>query len=144
MEKIKTFFKWVGSCISPVYIMMLVAAFVLWFITKLGDTYVTDHNVTVVIDDVEYDVACKIKGKGTDLIHYTTFSEHSRVVIPFSDLSFETPMVDNQGHSVKHVTAESMKQALAQRMDNIEVVSVGSVPIISENAEANNTKIVEQ
>jgi hypothetical protein len=39
-------------------------------------------------------------------------------------------MVDNNGHSVEHVTAESMKQALVQRMNNISVVSVGSVPII--------------
>jgi hypothetical protein len=143
MEKIKAFFKWLTSCITPAYITMLVAAFVLWFITKLGDTYTTDHNVTVVIDNVEYDVACKIKGKGTDLIHYTMSSKHSRFAIPSLDLSYETPMVDNQGHSIMHVTAESLKQALAQRMDNIEVVSVGSVPIVSENYDEGETKLVE-
>lgn len=39
-------------------------------------------------------------------------------------------MNDNNGNIVVHVTAESMKLALAQRMDGIEVVSVGSVPVI--------------
>ena len=95
------------------------------------------------VDSVEYDVACKIKGKGTDLIHYTMSSKHSRFAIPSLDLSYETPMVDNQGHSIMHVTAESLKQALAQRMDNIEVVSVGSVPIVSENYDEGETKLVE-
>lgn len=143
MEKIKTFLKWLRSCISPVYIMMLIAAFVLWFITKLGDTYTTDHDVTVVIDNVEYNVACKIKGKGTDLIHYTMSSKRSRFTIPSLDLSYEMPVVDNPGHNTMHVTAESMKQALAQRMDNIEVVSVGSVPIVSDNYDDGETKIIE-
>jgi hypothetical protein len=114
---------------------MFIAAFVLWFITKLGDEYTTDHQVTVIIDNVEYDVDCKIHGKGTDLIYYTLSSKRSCFTIPLSDLTLEKPMVDNNGHSVEHVTAESMKQALVQRMNNISVVSVGSVPIIRETFE---------
>lgn len=149
MEKIKTFFKWLRSCISPVYIMMLVAAFVLWFITKLGDEYTTDHEVTVVIEDVEYTVNCTIRGKGTDLIYYTLSSTRSRFTIPINDLTLDKPLVDNNGNSIVHITAESLKLALAQRMDNIEVVSVGSVPVIksgpavSEN-EKGDTHNVEE
>jgi hypothetical protein len=135
MGKIKTFFSWLRSCISPGYVAMFIAAFVLWFITKLGDEYTTDHQVTVIIDNVEYDVDCKIHGKGTDLIYYTLSSKRSCFTIPLSDLTLEKPMVDNNGHSVEHVTAESMKQALVQRMNNISVVSVGSVPIIRETFE---------
>ena len=134
MEKIKTFFKWVGSCISPVYIMMLVAAFVLWFITKLGDTYVTDHNVIVVIDDVEYAVACKIHGKGTDLIHYTLSTKRSSFVIPITELTQDKPIVDNEGNCYVHITAESLKYALAERMHNVDVVAVGSVPVIMQES----------
>ena len=122
MEKIKTFFKWLRSCISPVYIVMLIAAFILWFSTKLGHTYTTDHDVTVIIDGESYDVNCKIKGKGTDLIYYTISSKRSCFTIPLSDLTVD-PISG-------HVTAESMKQALIQRMSNIEVEAVGSVPII--------------
>ena len=68
MEQIKNFFSWLRRWISPVYVAMLVAAFILWFITKLGGTYTTDHDVTVVIDNVEYSVDCTIKGKGIDLL----------------------------------------------------------------------------
>ena len=122
MEKIKTFFNWLRSCISPVYIVMLIAAFILWFSTKLGHTYTTDHDVTVIIDGESYDVNCKIKGKGTALIYYTISSKRSCFTIPLSDLTIDP--------TSGHVTAESMKQALIQRMSNIEVEAVGSVPII--------------
>ena len=130
MEKIKNFFGWLRRWISPVYVAMVVAAFILWFITKLGGTYTTEHDVTVVIDNVEYNVDCTIKGKGVDLVHYTLSSDRSRFVIPISDLTQDKPMNDNNGNIVVHVTAESMKIALAQRMNHIEVVSVGSVPVI--------------
>ena len=136
MEKIKIFFGWLRKWISPVYVAMLVAAFVLWFITKLGDEYTTDHEVTVVIDNVEYNVNCTIRGKGTDLIYYTMSSTRSRFTIPISDLTLDKPMVDNDGNNIIHVTAESLKLALAQRMDNIEVVSVGSVPVIKSGPDA--------
>jgi hypothetical protein len=114
--------------------MMLVAAFVLWFITKLGDEYTTDHEVTVVIEDVEYTVNCTIRGKGTDLIYYTLSSTRSSFTIPINDLTLDKPLVDSNGNSIVHITAESLKLALAQRMDNIEVVSVGSVPVIKNDA----------
>lgn len=130
MEQIKNFFSWLRRWISPVYVAMVIAAFILWFITKLGGTYTTEHDVTVVIDNVEYNVVCTIKGKGVDLVHYTLSSDRSRFEIPISDLTQDKPMNDNNGNIVVHVTAESMKIALAQRMNNIEVVSVGSVPVI--------------
>lgn len=130
MEQIKNFFSWLRRWISPVYVAMVIAAFILWFITKLGGTYTTDHEVAVVIDNVEYNVDCTIKGKGIDLLNYTLSSERSRFVIPISDLTQDKPMNDNNGNIVVHVTAESMKLALAQRMNGIEVVSVGSVPVI--------------
>lgn len=134
MERLKNILNWLRRCISPMYVAMLVAAFVLWFITKLGDTYTTDHQVTVVIDNVEYTVDCTIRGKGTDLIHYTISSDRSSFVIPISDLTQDKPFVDNKGQSLVHITAESLKLALASRMDNIEVVSVGSVPVIKQSA----------
>ena len=105
MEKIKTFFRLLRSCISPAYIMMLVAAFVLWFITKLGDTYTTGHNVTVVIDKVEYNVECAIRGKGTDLIHYTMSTKRSCFTIPMPDLTHDVPTTDSEGNNIMHITA---------------------------------------
>jgi hypothetical protein len=111
---------------------------VLWFITKLGDTYTTDHEVTVTIDNVEYNVSCTIRGKGTDLVHYTLSTKRSNFVIPSSDLTHDKPIVDNEGRSYVHITAESLKLALAQRMGSVDVVAVGSVPIILQDDVAQN------
>ena len=47
MEKIKMFFSWLRNAISPAYVTMFVAAFVLWYITKLGETYTTEHTVVI-------------------------------------------------------------------------------------------------
>ena len=49
MEKIVTFFKRIVSYITPGYVAMVVAAFVLWYITKLGENYTTEHEVVVEI-----------------------------------------------------------------------------------------------
>lgn len=135
MEKIKSFIKVILGWISPVYVTLLVAAFILWYITKLGEEYTTDHTVTVVINGEEHEVDCTIHGKGTDLIHYTISSERSDFNIPLTELTQDKPMVDNDGNTFVHITAESLKNALAQRMDNIEIRSVGSVTIITERNE---------
>ena len=131
MGKIKTFFSWLRSCISPVYVAMLVAAFVLWFIAKLGGTYTTDIVVSVSIDDVEYSVPCSIKGKGTNLIYYTLSPKRTNVKIPASDLSFETVVVE-PGHTVVHITSESLEHALKPRMNDLSDVSVNTHLTVQE------------
>lgn len=120
----------VTSCIrryiSPAYIMMFVAAFVLWYITKLGDTYTTNHKVTVVIDGESYTVDCIIRGKGTDLIGYTLSSRRSRFSVSSSELTYE--LIPSDSVDMRHVSTVSLRQALAARMGDIEVVAVGSIP----------------
>lgn len=120
----------VTSCIrryiSPAYIMMFVAAFVLWYITKLGDTYTTNHEVTVVIDGESYTVDCIIRGKGTDLIGYTLSSRRSRFSVSSSELTYE--LIPSDSVDMRHVSTVSLRQALAARMGDIEVVAVGSIP----------------
>lgn len=110
--------------------MMLVAAFILWYITKLGETYTTDHKVAVVVDGDEFEVDCTIRGKGTNLINYTFSSRRSSFTIPSSELTFDKAVVDDEGVMHKHVSTLSLQQALAARMSDIEVVSVGAVPAL--------------
>lgn len=114
--------------ISPAYITMLVAALLLWYITKLGETYTTEHEVTIVVDGTEYPVGCTIKGKGTDLIGYTMSSSRSRFVVDFADLSYDKEIVNEDGTISYHITKESMRLVLAELMQDIEITSVGSLP----------------
>ena len=135
MEKIKSFFTWLRGCISPAYVTMLVAAFILWYITKLGETYTTDHRVTVVVDSNEFEVDCTIRGKGTNLINYTFSSRRSQFEIPSTELTFDKEVVDEEGITHRHISSLSLQQALTARMNDIDVVAVGPVPTLETKEE---------
>ena len=135
MDRIRKFFSWLRGAISPAYVAMLVAAFVLWYITKLGDTYTTDHEVTVVVDGDAFEVDCTIRGKGTDLINYTFSSRRSRFAVPSSEFTFDKEVTDDEGLTYKHITTLSMQQALAARMSDIEVIAVGPAPTLVSREE---------
>lgn len=114
---------------------MLVAAFVLWYITKLGETYTTDHSVTVIVGGDEFEVDCTIRGKGTNLINYTISSRRSRFDIPEAELTFDREVTDNDGVTFRHITSLSLQQALTARMIDVDVVAVGSVPPLKSKAQ---------
>ena len=130
MKKIKKFFGWLRRVISPVYIMMFVASFILWYITKLGDTYTTDRNITVNVEGKSFDVNCTIRGKGTDLIGYKFSSKNGNIDIPVAELSFDSVVCDDEGRTLHHISPLSLQQALAARVSSIEVVAVGTFPPI--------------
>ncbi len=129
MDKIKGFLKRIVSYITPGYVAMVFAAFVLWYITKLGEVYTTEHNVVVVVDDKEYDVECTVHGKGTDLIFYTLIDRNSRFVVPASEFILEK-ITDEDGVTHSEVTNASLHQALRVRMKDVDVLAVACRPII--------------
>lgn len=131
IETGKKVYDFLRRYISPAYIMMFIAAFVLWYITKLGETYTTEHEVTVVIDGTPYTLDCTIRGKGTDLIGYTMSSRRSSFAISSSELTYEQDIPKGDGVIQRHISTVSLQQALAARMSDIEVVAVGSIPPIS-------------
>lgn len=131
IETGKKVYDFLRRYISPAYIMMFIAAFVLWYITKLGETYTTEHEVTVVIDGTPYTLDCTIRGKGTDLIGYTMSSRRSSFAISSSELTYEQDIPKGDGVIQRHISTVSLQQALAARMSDIEVVAVGSIPPIT-------------
>lgn len=130
MDKIKTLFKRIAGYITPGYVAMVVAAFVLWYITKLGENYTTEHDVVVVIDGKEYEVGCTVRGKGTNLIAYTFANKNSNFVVPATELSFDKEVTGDDGRTYCHVTNVSLQQALNARMNDVDVLAVTSVPMI--------------
>lgn len=127
---IKELYKQLRSYVSPIYVAMLFAAFVLWYSAKLGDTYTTDHEVVVVVDGERLNVDCVIRGKGTNLIGYTLFSHSDEFEIPSTELTFDMDSVDEEGRRLHHIATVSMQQALAARMTGVDIVSVGALPSI--------------
>lgn len=130
MRKIVDLFKKLLSYISPVYVTMLVAAFILWYITKLGEVYTTEYPIEVIVDDEHIDVDCIIRGKGTNLIVYTLFTDRDVYEIPSTELTFDMESLAEDGTPMHHIATTSLQQAISSRLSGVEVVSVGAVPPI--------------
>lgn len=125
MGQIKSFIAWLRRCISPVFVTLFFAAFVLWYITKLGYDYTTDYQVAVTVEGKTVDVDCKIHGKGLDLFNLKVLSHKPTFDIPLSELRFEQV----EWGSIR-IDPASLQRALTSRIANIDLVSVGAVPSI--------------
>ena len=130
MDKVKSFFKRILGYITPGYVAMVIAAFVLWYITKLGENYTTEHNVVVVIDGKDYEVGCTVRGKGTNLISYNFAHKNGSFEVQSAELSFDKEVTGDDGRTYRHVTYVSLQQALNARMNDVDVLAVTGVPMI--------------
>ncbi|MBQ5853306.1 MAG: hypothetical protein IIW53_04355, partial [Rikenellaceae bacterium] len=50
------------NSVSPVFVLLLFASFVLWYITKLDYNYTTDIPVRVNLDGYKFKVECTAEG----------------------------------------------------------------------------------
>ena len=55
-------FGWLRRYISPVFLALLVASFILWYIAKLNYTYTTEQPFTVNVDGERFKVSVWWKG----------------------------------------------------------------------------------
>ena len=83
-EYINRFFVKVKNFISPVFIMLFVASFTLWYIAKLNYSYTTELDVKIRIGSNRFSVPCVVEGKGANLFGYVIST--SRLNIPLSEL----------------------------------------------------------
>ena len=66
----ENFLRWLHRTVSPVFLALLVASFILWYIAKLSYTYTTDQVVHLNVDGVPFEVTCVVEGVGTNLFGY--------------------------------------------------------------------------
>ncbi|MBO5813673.1 MAG: hypothetical protein J6R13_04080 [Alistipes sp.] len=123
------FLEWSKKSISPAFIAMFVASFVLWYITKLNYNYTTDYNVRLNIGGEKVEVPCVIEGKGTNLFNYK-FQLSKRLRIPLEELSYQT-VSDDFGEVFLQIDPKSLQNAISVRVSDIKVVSLGDVPMLS-------------
>lgn len=123
------FLEWSKRSISPAFIAMFVASFVLWYITKLNYNYTTDYNVRLNIGGEKVEVPCVIEGKGTNLFNYK-FQLSKRLRIPLEELSYQT-VSDDFGEVFLQIDPKSLQNAISVRVSDIKVVSLGDVPMLS-------------
>lgn len=129
MEKI---LKWMHRYVSPVFLALLVASFILWYIAKLSYTYTTEQNVKVNVDGEPFEVACLVEGVGTNLFGYRVYMNKT-LRIPLSELKYKRS--HEEGHDGKLVIdPQSLQSAISVRISDIKIISIGAVPEIDNPA----------
>ncbi len=120
--------KWLHRYVSPVFLVMLVASFILWYIAKLSYTYTTEYTVSINTDGEKYKVSCIFEGVGTNLVSYhTNFGKSVR--IPLSELKYKRSR--EEGHEqMLIIDPQSLQHAIAVRFSDVKVASIGAVPEI--------------
>lgn len=118
--------------VSPTFVMLLCASFILWYILKLQYTYTTDYAVPVNINGTRLRVPCVVEGKGTNLFAYRVYMTRE-IAIPLSDLKYtQTQMMDQESGEVRDdvllIDPQSIQSAISVRVSDIKIVSVGDVP----------------
>mgnify|MGYP007013466841 FL=1 len=124
----ETFLRLLHRYVSPIFLVMLVASFILWYIAKLSYTYTTEYTVSINTDGEKYKVACIFEGVGTNLVSYHT-SLGKSVKIPLSELKYKKSR--EEGHEgMLVIDPQSLQHAIAVRFSDVKVSSIGAIPEI--------------
>lgn len=116
--------------VSPVFLALLVASFILWYLAKLSYTYTTEQTIRLSIDGQPVEISCVVEGLGTNLFGYRVYMNKT-LRIPLAEL--QTTPSEEEGHEGKLVIdPQSLQHAISVRISDIKVVSIGSIPEIRE------------
>ena len=122
------FFEWTHRYVSPVFLALLVASFILWYIAKLNYTYTTEQVVRLDVDGQRFEVTCVVEGIGTNLFAYRVYM-NKVLRIPLTELKFKRSR--EEGHEGKVVIdPQSLQNAITVQFRDIKIVSIGAVPEI--------------
>ncbi len=114
----------------PIFMMMLVASFILWYISKLSYTYTTELDVRVEIENTNIDVRCVVEGVGTNLFGYK-IKGGEKIRIPISELRYEI----DDSESVITLSENSLSGAISVRFSDIKIISIDANTVIPLNEE---------
>ena len=124
----------VRQAISPVYMVLLCASFLLWYILKLQYTYTTNFSVLINVDGERLRVPCVVEGKGTNLLGYKAYSR-KELKIPLKDLKYT--IESDYGDSGEllgswyNLDPQSVQSAISVNFSDIKVISLGDIPSLA-------------
>lgn len=128
----KKLFAWLRRYISPVFVMLFIASFILWYIAKLSYTYTTDYIAKLSIDGRYIDVPCVIEGLGTNLLNYKYKIGSKRIRIGMDELDYRVRLSEDSVRVVR-INPVSLQKALSVRVSDIKIISIGEIPVFPES-----------
>ncbi len=124
---------WLRHSVSPVFLAMLVASFILWYIAKLSYVYTTEQSIPVQIDDRKYNVSCVVEGVGTNLFGYQAYMR-KRIHIKLAELKYSCAE-NEEGRSVLVIDPQSLQNAISVHYSDIKILSIVHIPEIEAAGE---------
>ncbi len=125
---------WLRRYVSPVFLALLVASFILWYIAKLSYVYTTEQSVRVNVDGTVFPVTCVVEGVGTNLFGYRVYANKT-LRIPLSELKYTVSNEEGREGNLL-LDPQSLQSAISVRFSDIKVVSIGVVPEIEKTPES--------
>ncbi len=132
LNKLRALTAWIQGYISPVFVLLLCASFILWYIVKLAYDYTADYDVSIDVDGERLRVPCVVEGKGATLLGYRAYM-HKLIKISLSELKYAVEeTIDEQTGEVTEsyciIDPQSLQSAISVRFSDIKVKSIGDVP----------------
>ena len=122
--------KWMRRYVSPVFLALLVASFILWYLAKLTYMYTTEQTIRLSIDGQPVEITCVVEGVGTNLFGYRVYMNKT-LRIPLAEL--KTRRATGEGHEGKLVIdPQSLQHAISVRFSDIKLISIGAIPEIDD------------
>ena len=139
LNKLDVVRRWMRGYVSPVFIALFCASFILWYIIKLGNVYTTNYDLRINIDGESLRVPCVVEGVGTNLLGYKVY-QHKELKFSLSDLKYAVEQkVDEETGDVLGlyciIDQQSLQNAITLRFSDIKVLNVGDIPIIPMSAD---------
>ncbi|MBP3564895.1 MAG: hypothetical protein J6J77_04575 [Alistipes sp.] len=145
LNRLNVIYRWIRGYISPVFIVLFCASFILWYIIKLGNVYTTNYDLRLNIDGESLRVPCVVEGVGTNLLGYNVY-QHKELRFSLSDLKYAVEQkVDEQTGEVLGryciIDNQSLQNAITLRFSDIKVLSVGDIPLIPLPETSDTTQV---
>lgn len=128
-DSTRKFFK---QLLSPVFITLLIASLILWYVSKLGYTYTTEMPVTININGQKIKVTCMVEGRGTALWGQR-MSLRNKINIKLADL--RTRPSDNPPYIIIDSASLSKVMSLKANSGDFRIISVTEIPEFNPEAD---------
>lgn len=110
--------------LSPVFLVLLLSSFLLWYTTKLGYDYTTEIPLNIRIDGQKYRITALVTGRGS-MLTAQKLSLKSKINLKLEELS-SRPSPDNPGSLI--ITPGSLQSAINAKVNDLKVLQIIEAP----------------
>lgn len=141
-----------GKLLRPMFLIFLLIAAALWYLSMLTHTYMTTIRIPmsiknsfaseIMIVEQPYELSLRIEGEGYKLLKYKIFPSRNKLIINTSQLKYENTA--NQDEYVKQVSMVSLFETVMPELEYVKLLAVNnnSIEVITSAAISKRVPVV--